>query len=263
MTSDRPSRHLFFAIAALLFAGGAGMTIVRSTSMSSMGSMPMPGGWTMSMTWMRMPEQTWLGAFASFVGMWIMMMVPMMLPSFIPTLWCYRQAVARVSKARRGRLIMLAGSGYFVVWTAFGIGAFPIGVSLATIEMQQPALARAVPLLAGVVILLAGFVQLTSFKSRQLVSCRDAHVWRLQCPPMPNRAWRHGVRLGFQCAHCCANLMVILLVIGVMDLRVMAAVTAAITAERLLPSGERIARVTGTVIASTGLLLIARAACLA
>jgi hypothetical protein len=26
-----------------------------------MGEMPMPGGWTMSMGWMRMPGQTWPG----------------------------------------------------------------------------------------------------------------------------------------------------------------------------------------------------------
>jgi predicted metal-binding membrane protein len=46
----------------------------------------------------------------------------------------------------------------------------------------------------------------------------------------------------------------------VMDLRVMAAVTAAITVERLAPAGERVARATGAVAVGTGLFLIARAA---
>jgi hypothetical protein len=45
-----------------------------------------------------------------------------------------------------------------------------------------------------------------------------------------------------------------------MDLRVMALVTAAITAERLAPNGERIARAMGIVMVGVGLLLIARAA---
>jgi predicted metal-binding membrane protein len=54
--------------------------------------------------------------------------------------------------------------------------------------------------------------------------------------------------------------MVILLVIGVMDVRAMAVVTAAITVERLLPAGERIARATGTVVVAAGVLLIVRAA---
>jgi predicted metal-binding membrane protein len=54
--------------------------------------------------------------------------------------------------------------------------------------------------------------------------------------------------------------MVVLLVIGVMDLRAMAVVAAAITVERLAPAGERVARITGAVVVGAGLFLIARAA---
>jgi predicted metal-binding membrane protein len=62
------------------------------------------------------------------------------------------------------------------------------------------------------------------------------------------------------CSHCCAGPMAILLVVGAMDLRAMAAVTAAITVERLAPAGERVARVIGAAAVGAGLLLIARAA---
>jgi len=51
--------------------------------------------------------------------------------------------------------------------------------------------------------------------------------------------------------------MAILLVIGVMDLRAMAVVAAAITVERLAPAGERVARATGAVVVGAGLFLIA------
>ena len=54
--------------------------------------------------------------------------------------------------------------------------------------------------------------------------------------------------------------MAILLVIGVMDLRVMAVVAAAITVERLAPAGAHIARATGVITVAAGLFLIARAA---
>jgi predicted metal-binding membrane protein len=54
--------------------------------------------------------------------------------------------------------------------------------------------------------------------------------------------------------------MAILLVMGVMDLRAMAVVAAAITVERLAPAGERVVRATGAVVVGTGLFLIARAA---
>jgi len=54
--------------------------------------------------------------------------------------------------------------------------------------------------------------------------------------------------------------MAILLVIGIMDLRAMAVVAAAITVERLAPAGERVALATGAVVVGAGLYLIARAA---
>ena len=76
---------------------------------------------------------------------------------------------------------------------------------------------------------------------------------------MPTPAWRHGLRLGLHCTYCCASLTVILLVIGAMDLRAMTVVTAAITAERLAPAGEQVARGIGAAAIGAGLFLIARA----
>src|SRR5437870_8261039 len=119
MTSERASQYAFLGVSALLFAASAAVTIVWCASMSAMGGMPMPGGWTMSMAWMRMPSQTWPGATASFLGMWVAMMVAMMLPSLVPMLWRYRQAVGRTGETRLGRLTALVGVGYFFVWTVF------------------------------------------------------------------------------------------------------------------------------------------------
>jgi predicted metal-binding membrane protein len=79
-------------------------------------------------------------------------------------------------------------------------------------------------------------------------------------PADAGTAWRYGLRLGLHCSYCCAGLTVIFLVIGVMDLRAMAVITAAITVERLAPAGELVARAIGTVVVGAGLFLIARAA---
>jgi predicted metal-binding membrane protein len=174
MDSERVSRQAFLGVSALLFAASAAATIAWCKSMSAMGEMPMPGGWTMSMAWMRMPGQTWPGAAASFLGMWVVMMVAMMLPSLVPMLWRYRQAVGRTGETRLGRLTALVGVGYFFVWTVFGMAAFPLGVALAALEMQQPKLARAVPIAVGVVVLMAGSLQLTAWKGRHLAWCREA-----------------------------------------------------------------------------------------
>jgi predicted metal-binding membrane protein len=53
--------------------------------------------------------------------------------------------------------------------------------------------------------------------------------------------------------------MAILVVIGVMDLRLMAALTVAMAAERLAPSADRAARVIGALTVLAGVFLIARA----
>src|SRR5215469_2516124 len=107
MTFERTSQQVFFGTSALLFVACAALTAVWCGSMSAMGEMPMPGGWTMSMAWMPMPGETWLGTAASFVGMWIVMMVAMMLPSLVPTLWRYRRAVDRAGEMRPGWLTTL------------------------------------------------------------------------------------------------------------------------------------------------------------
>ena len=254
----RARRRVFLGASALLFAASAAATIAWGAAMSAMGEMPMPGGWTMSMAWMRMPGQTWLGAAASFLGMWVVMMVAMMLPSLVPSLSRYREALGSTSDPHLGRLTALFGAGYFLVWAAFGVAAYPLGVTLATLEMEQPALARGVPLAVGAVVLGAGLLQLTGWKARHLACCRAAPGGGLPLGTDVGTAWRHGLRLGLHCSACCVGLTAILLATGVMDLPAMALVAAAITAERL--AGERVARAIGVAVVGAGLLLIARAA---
>jgi predicted metal-binding membrane protein len=260
MATAQASRHALLGVSALLFAVSAAVTIAWCGSMSAMGGMPMPGGWTMSMAWMPMPGQTWLGAAASFLGMWGVMMVAMMLPSLVPMLWRYQEAVGRTGEMRLGGPTALVAVGYFFVWTVIGMAAFPLGGALAAMEMQWPALARGVPLAVGAVVLSAGALQLTAWKARHLACCREAPGRGGTLPADAGMAWRHGLRLGRHCSLCCAGLMGILLVIGVMDLRAMAVVGTAITVERLAPAGERVARAVGALGVGAGLLLMARAA---
>lgn len=259
MRSGRASESTFFAISALLFAASAVSTILWCGSMSTMGEMPMPGGWTMSMAWMLMPGQTWVSSAASFLGMWIMMMVAMMLPSLVPMLWRYRRSVGRESGTHLGRLTVLVALGYFFIWTLFGLGVFPLGVALATAEMQLPELARAVPFAAGITVLIAGALQFTTWKARHLSCCRTTPAPGQTLPADISTAWQHGLRLGLHCSYCCAGLVAILLAIGAMDLGVMAMVTVAITAERLAPAGKPVSRAIGAAAVGIGLFLVVRA----
>jgi predicted metal-binding membrane protein len=272
MATERVAQLGFVAALALLFALSAGVTVDGSASMTAMGAMPMPGGWTLSMAWMRMPGQSWSGTAASFVSMWLSMMVAMMLPSLAPMLWRYREAAGRAGGARLGPLTVVTGTAvmavaYFLVWTVFGAAVFFGGAVLAVILMREPAAARAAPVAGGVLVLIAGLLQFTSWKLRHLACCRQL--------PVPTAAanadaavgvvasilaaCRHGLRLGFHCVHCCLGLTFSLLSIGMMNLPAMVMVAVALAAERLAPAGERVARRIGVIVISLGLLLIARA----
>jgi predicted metal-binding membrane protein len=253
------SRRAFYGASAIVFAASAAMTIASCASMAATGEMAMPGGWALSMVWMRMPGQTWLGAAASFVGMWVVMMVAMMLPSLTPMLWRYRQAISAGGSTHAGRLTAIVGVGYFFVWGVVGTVVFPLGVALAATLMRQPALARFVPMVVGVAVLIAGARQQSGWKTRHLAFCRNIRGCSHSLPADAGSAWRHGLRLGLHCSHSCAGLTAVALGFGVMDVRVMAAVTAVVTADHLAPAGVRVARITGTLGVAAGLLLIVRA----
>jgi predicted metal-binding membrane protein len=204
-----------------------------------MGAMPMAG-------------QLRPAAAAAAVCIWIAMMVAMMLPSLAPTLWRYRLAFERSGGKRPASLTALVGAGYLFVWSAFGIAALPLGNMMA-------ALTRAVPIAAGVIVLIAGAMQFTAWKAHHLACCRREARHGCSLPRSAGTALRSGVRLGLHCSYCCAGFTATLLVAGDMGLRAMTIATVAITAERLAPHGEHVARTIGMVAVCAGVLLIARA----
>jgi len=254
------SQRPFVGTCVALFAASAALTIQWCSSMSAMHDMPMPGGWSMSMMWMRMPGQTWEGTAAAFLGMWLVMMIAMMLPALVPMLWRYRRTNVLTSHAHVGALTTLAGAAYFFVWTLFGAVAFLAGAILTSMEMQLPLLARSVPAAIGVVVLVSGLLQFSGWKAHHLACCRAMPDCCESMRADVRAAWRHGVRLGLHCVHCCFGLTTLLLVVGVMDLRAMALVTAAISVERLAPGGVRAARFIGALLVAAGLFLTVQAA---
>jgi len=254
-----------------VFVAGVGATVALRRSM--MGAMPMPdamppaampsagamslAGGVAAGPWTPMPGQGRLGAAAVFLAMWVVMMVAMMMPSLVPTLSRYRR-LAPGADARLGARTAVAGAGYFAVWAGIGVAAYLAGVLWREAGSRWAGVARWAPLAAAVLLVAAGLVQLTGWKARQLGRCRAA-----TCAFAPEAgvrgAWRHGIESGVACALCCAGLITILLVAGVMDLRVMAVVAAAITFERLAPWPAFAARAAGVLGVFAGVVALTRA----
>ncbi|MCC8402641.1 DUF2182 domain-containing protein [Paraburkholderia sp. MMS20-SJTN17] len=250
------SERVFVGFCALLFVASVAATLAHNASMPAMGRLPMPAGSSMSTLWMPTCGRTWARAAASFISMWITMMAAMMLPSLVSMLLRYRDAIgARATAGRRALLTMLVSGGYALVWIALGAAVFVLGAALAALELRWSALARSAPLAASGIVLLAGALQFSTWKARRLTCCRAAP--RLAADAAS--AWRYGLRIGIDCAGCCAGLTAVLLVVGMTDWRWMAAVTAAITAERLAPDGARVARAVGVVAVASGALMLVKA----
>jgi predicted metal-binding membrane protein len=213
----------------------------------------MAGNWTMSMMWMPMGSE--LTAAAIFAAMWLAMMVAMMLPSTLPILVLYRRAAAFRGENHLGKAMFALGGGYFFVWTLFGVVAYLIGVILTRGAMRSAAFSRTLPFAGGVGLCIAGIYQLTPWKSACLNHCRDPltvvarhlHGGRLG-------ALRLGIHHGAVCAACCWALMLIQLVLGVMNLAVMAVVAVVIALEKLLPRGEWLAKAAGLAAIAGGLI---------
>jgi predicted metal-binding membrane protein len=223
------------------------------------GEMPMPGGWTMSMMWMRMPRQTELEAAALFVLMWLAMMVAMMLPSVLPILLVYRRVMIFRNERRSELQTFLACACYFIVWTAVGLVAYMCGVAIARLTMVSDWASRLAPFATGAALASGGAWQFTPWKFACLKHCRDPiHLLARYLDRQAHGALGFGFHHGAYCAGCCWGLMLMMLAIGVMNLGAMILVAAIVAAEKLLPRSELIARCVGALAILAGAYIATR-----
>ena len=233
----------FIAVSIVAFVAGVLVTVYFNGSMRD--EMNMPGGWKMSMMWMRMPGQTWFLAALSFSVMWLAMMVAMMMPSAMLTF---------LKTRRRWRSLSYMASGYFIIWLIAGIGVFILGAAFNNATMHSIFLSRATPLFSGALLMAAGEFQFTRWKLKHLSRCRSPFGCATLCP-QDEASFRLGCQQGLACCACCSSLMTTQLVLGIMNLPVMIAVAIVITAEKLLPRPQVIARVAGITAIMAGIII--------
>jgi predicted metal-binding membrane protein len=247
-------------IAALATVVAWVYTIQSAGSMSS--TMPMAGGWSMSMAWMSMGHQSAVAHAAMFLTMWAVMMVAMMLPSVLPAVLLHRRLIQtrlqRGDPAHGSQMILLAG--YFSVWVAFGAVAYAIGMTIASAAMRSVDVSVLVPAATGIALAAAGVYQLTRWKQICLRHCRSPlEFFARHDIRRPFDSWRFGLHHGAYCAACCWGLMVIQLVLGVMSVPLMALVAVVILLEKQWRHGETLARFVGAASLAGGLFLALRA----
>jgi predicted metal-binding membrane protein len=197
-----------------------------------------------------------LGQFGWFVGAWTLMMAAMMLPSAAPMVLMF----ARVTRerARKGQAVFVPTwifvFGYFAAWSGFGIGAYLIDHFIRSLDMPWLLWDRRGPMIAGMAVGAAGLYQLTPIKRTCLTHCRSPLEFFMQSwQTGATGALRMGIHHGLYCVACCWGLMLVLFAVGVMSLFWMTLVAILIFAEKVLPSGHRLAPLFGVVLIAWGL----------
>jgi predicted metal-binding membrane protein len=197
---------------------------------------------------------TALGSLGWFLGLWVVMMAAMMLPSAIPTAALY----GGLARDRTPVSTLLFVMGYLAVWAAAGLVAFALAVAGSRVAGGIFAWDRAGRWAAGTTLVLAAAYQLTPLKDACLARCRSPVVFLLG-------SWRPGrlggLRLGLSsgawCAGCCWALMASLFALGVMSIAWAALVAGLVALEKILPWRRVATGATTAVLLSLGLLLLA------
>jgi predicted metal-binding membrane protein len=217
---------------------------------------PMTGAsaWMMTTVW-DLPHLTLLWA------MWAVMMVAMMLPSATPMLLLYG-VVARRSEApgsAASRRIYALAAGYLVMWASFSLAATALQRCLAALLVVSPMMEATSPFVVAGLLAIAGIYQLTPIKHACLRTCQSPLGFMMT-------RWRRGVagafRMGLEhgvvCVGCCWALMLLLFAGGVMNLVVIAALTALVAFEKLTPFGAQTARISGMLLIAASVWMLVR-----
>jgi predicted metal-binding membrane protein len=195
-------------------------------------------------------------ALLPFLGLWLVMMSAMMLPSVAPVavLWTRLISGASAGFGRVTRMSMFLG-GYLLVWAAFGVVAF---AALAGADRLLTASPTAAKWLGVAIFITAGIYQLTPWKDWCLRHCRSpigALMYYLGFKGRGRDA-RVGLHHGATCAGCCWGLMILLVAVGVMNVAVMAALAVVIFVEKLWRYGKPFAQAVGVALVAIGVLAI-------
>jgi predicted metal-binding membrane protein len=236
---------------AVLAGAGTGMDPVAMSGWLPSTDLPpaMSGPWSLAY---------WIIVFF----MWATMMVAMMLPSASPMVLLFgrivRQAQSKGQAKHASASIAAFASGYLALWILFSFLAVGLQFWLERAGALSGLMSSRSALLSGALLIAAGLYQLTPLKNVCLEHCRGpaqfiVSHWR----PGIVGAFRMGLGHGVYCLGCCAVLMLILFVGGVMNLVWIAPLTIFVAIERFTPFGSAAAKAMAAILVVGGLALVA------
>jgi len=193
-----------------------------------------------------------------FIALWIVMMVAIMFPTAAPMIMMFSRVSAK--REERGQTFVpawiFAGS-YLLLWSATGILAYALAVLGDDLADQSTWVMDNAARIGGVLLVAAGIYQLSPLKRTCLSKCRSPidfilHSWR----DGYGGAFRLGLEHGAYCLGCCWFLFLILFPLGMMNIAVLAGITALIFAEKSTAWGKQIAVAAAIGLIAFGVLVV-------
>jgi predicted metal-binding membrane protein len=236
-------RKLILGLLLILAAASWALLIWQSAAMNSQA---MGMGLTMGMS-------TGL-----FIVIWVVMMIAMMFPTAAPMILMFTTVYAgKRQKSQAFVPTWVFVSAYLLIWTLFGLVAYPLALGAERLAGQSMWLMTNAPRIGAALLVVAGLYQLSPLKYMCLAKCRTPLQFILS-------SWRDGYggafRMGFlhgaYCLGCCWFLFVLLFPLGIMNIAVMALLTALIYAEKSFPLGRQISQIAGGILIVYGVIVI-------
>ena len=195
--------------------------------------------------------------FSATFAMWVIMMVGMMTPSAARTILLFAALHRKAGDAsRRYPSTALFAAGYLLAWTGYALVATVAQWQLSSAGLLSADM-KAAPVVSALLLLGAGTYQFLPLKETCLTHCRSpadflvAHRRSGAFGPL-----LMGLHHGAYCVGCCWLLMGLLFALGVMSLSWVAALTALVIAEKLMPGGRYIAWAGGATMIAAGLIAL-------
>ena len=223
-------------------------------------------GMDMSMPGMVMAPMAWSPATAPatallMFAMWWIMMIAMMVPSAAPTVLLF-SAIGR-KQAASGHPSVGAGiflAGYLLVWAGFSLVATVLQWGLERRGLMSMDMKTSSHVIGGIILLTAGLYQFTPIKTVCLKHCQNPLLFlSSQWQSGTAGALRMGLQHGAYCLGCCWFLMTLLFFGGVMNFVWIAGIAIYVALEKLLLKSQTLSRAAGSILALSGILMLARA----
>jgi predicted metal-binding membrane protein len=193
-----------------------------------------------------------------FIALWIAMMVAVMFPTAAPMILMFNKV--HTQRRQRGQSFVptwIFVSAYLLVWSLTGVAAYGLAVAGDELADRSMWLMDNAARIGGGLLIAAGVYQLTPLKSVCLSKCRSPisfvmHSWR----DGTAGSFRMGLEHGVYCLGCCWLLFAILFPLGMMNIAVLAGITALIFAEKSTVWGRQFATIAGVALVSYGLIVL-------